>query len=364
MFRTIDRYVFKEALQAWFSVTGILLFILLSNQFARVLGDAAKDKIPKDAVFQVIGLTATQYLTIIGPFGLFLAIMLAMARLYRDSEMPAMMALRIGPATLYRPLAWLVLPLAGLVGYLALVTGPHAILAVERITAEAGRNVDLAALEPGRFVETGSSGAVIYAESIQEDGSLVNVFVERRAEAGGVVEVVVAERGFQTEASEDDHRFIVLQNGRRYEGVPGTHEFRLIEFKEHGLPFAIRAAAEVELEPESRSVSDLLADGSPAAIAELQWRISIPLSVIVLAFLAVPLSRSQPRQGRYGKLAIGVLIYIIYFNLLGAAKVWVEQEKIPAYVGMWWVHAAVVLLGVGVYAIHNGWLAGFRRSRP
>ncbi len=363
MLRTIDRYVFKEALQAWFSVTAILLFILLSNQFARVLGDAAKDKIPKDAVFKVIGLTATQYLTIIGPFGLFLAIMLAMARLYRDSEMPAMMALSVGPSSLYRPLAWLALPLAALVGYLALVTGPHAILAVEKITAEAGRNLDLAAIEPGRFIEAGSAGTVIYAESVEEDGSLANVFVERRSEIDGAVELVVAKRGFQTDAGDSDQRVIVLQDGRRYEGVPGTHEFRLIEFREHGLPFSVRAAEEIDLEPEAQSVANLLADGSPAAVAELQWRISIPLSVLVLAFLAVPLSRSQPRQGRYGKLAVGVLLYIIYFNLLGAAKVWVEQEKVPAVIGMWWVHIAVVLLTFGIFAVHNGWLAGLRRSR-
>ena len=362
MFRTIDRYVFKEAVQAWFSVTAILLFILLSNQFARVLGDAAKDKIPKDAVFSVIGLTATQYLTIIGPFGAFLAIMLAMARLYRDSEMPAMMALSVGPSSLYRPLSWMLLPLSALVGYLALVTGPQAILAVERISAEAGRNVDLAAFEAGRFIQTGDSGTVVYAEAVEADGSLTNVFVERRVESNDSVEVVVAERGYQTRSNDESQRFIVLENGRRYEGVPGTHEFQIIEFEEHGLPFAVRPPSIIEIDPEAQSTSELLSANTPAAIAELQWRASIPLSVLILGFLAVPLSRSQPRQGRYGKLGIGVLIYLIYFNLLGAAKVWVEQGLVPPWFGLWWVHVVVVSIGVILFAIHNGWFSRARRA--
>lgn len=362
MFRIVDRYVFKEAAQTWLGVTTVLLFILLSNQFARVLGDAAKDKIPKDVVFSVIGLTVTQYLTIIVPFGLFLAIMLAMARLYRDSEMPSLMAVGVGPGNLYRPLAWLAVPLALGVGYLSLVISPLAIETVERITAEARRNVDLAAIEPGRFIATRGDGGVIYAEGVEADGSLRDVFVQRRL-PNNVVEVVVAERGFQRNDTDNDRRIIVLENGRRYEGVPGTHEFRIIEFKEHGLPFAVRPLESVDLDPEAQSLSWLLEQRTPAALAELQWRVSIPLSVLVLAYLAVPLSRSQPRQGRYGKIAIGVLIYLIYFNLLGAAKVWVEQEKLPAYVGIWWVHVAVVSLALGLYAQHNGWLRGLRPAK-
>ncbi|MEL7297595.1 MAG: LptF/LptG family permease, partial [Pseudomonadota bacterium] len=112
MFRILDRYILRETAQTWFFVTLTLLTILLSNQFARVLGDAAQDKVAKEAVFAVIGLTALQYLTIIVPFGLFLAVMLALARLYSDSELPAMMACRIGPSGLIRPLVWLAVPLA------------------------------------------------------------------------------------------------------------------------------------------------------------------------------------------------------------------------------------------------------------
>ena len=112
MFRILDRYIFREVTQTWAAVTLVLLFILLTNQFAQVLGDVAKDRLPKDAVFQVIALTGLQYLTIVVPIGMFLAIMLTLGRLYRDSELPAMMACRVGPAGIYRPLLGLIIPLA------------------------------------------------------------------------------------------------------------------------------------------------------------------------------------------------------------------------------------------------------------
>jgi lipopolysaccharide export system permease protein len=159
MFRILDRYIFREIAQTWLAVTSVLLFILLTNQFARVLGDVAKDKLPRDAVFQVIGLTALQYLTILVPIALFLSVMLALGRLYRDSEMPAMMACRVGPGGVYRPLALLLIPLALGVAWLAMDIGPRALTAIERIGVEARRQADLASIEAGKFTSDGADGA-------------------------------------------------------------------------------------------------------------------------------------------------------------------------------------------------------------
>ncbi len=348
MFRILDRYIFREVAQTWAAVTLVLLFILLTNQFAQVLGDVAKDRLPKDAVFQVIALTGLQYLTIVVPIGMFLSIMLALGRLYRDSEMPAMMACGVGPARIYRSLMWLVVPLALGVGWLAMDIGPKALTAVDRIGMAAQRQADLASIEPGRFM-TGAEGSVIYAERVIGPGSVENVFLQRRTETGGV-EVVVAERGDQVESEDADTRFFVLRNGRRYEGMPGTTDFRVMEFVEHGIPYRLPNISEPDERPRAMSMLALMKSKSSKNIAELQWRIGVPLSTLILGILAVPLSRSQPRQGRYGRLAVGLLVFMIYFNLLSAGKAWVEQEAVPAAVGMWWVHAvmlgaAAVMLG-------------------
>ncbi len=351
--KILDRYVLREAARTWAAVTAVLLFILLSNQFARVLGDAAKDKLPRDAVFSVIGLTALQYLTVLIPFGLFLAIMLALARLYRDSEMPAMMACRMGPGAMYRPLAWLAVPLALLVGWLSLDLGPRALREVQRIATAAEQRVDLSAIEPGRFTSAGQGDTIIYAERVDRDGSLSNVFLQRRI--GGALEVVLAERGSQRPSADAGTRYIVLENGRRYEGRPGEHQFRIVEFAEHGIPYKVPAPREPDFDAEARTTDELLASNDLQAAAELQWRVSVPVSALLLAFLAVPLAKSRPRQGRYGKMLAGVLVYFIYFNLLGAAQVWVEQGELSPAFGMWWVHALIFLLGLVLLGAQNGW---------
>ena len=355
MFRILDRYLFREIAQSWLAVTAVLLFILLTNQFARVLGDVAKDKLPKDAIFEIIGLTGLQYLTILVPIGLFLAIMLALGRLYQDSEMPAMMACGTGPGDIYRPLLWLLIPLSLAVGWLATEVGPRALTEIERIGVEARRQADLASIEPGRFTSSSGDGAVVYAEEVLGPGTVEKVFLQRRREGGGV-EVVVADRGEQRDSDDPNTRFFVLHDGRRYEGIPGTSEFRVMEFAEHGIPYRLPNAEDPELEPRAMSTLDLLASTRPEEIAELHWRLGIPLATIVLAIIAVPLSRTQPRQGRYGRIAVGLLVFIIYFNLMSAGKAWLEQEAVPVYAGLWWVHGVMLLFGMGLLSVQNGLL--------
>jgi lipopolysaccharide export system permease protein len=172
---------------------------------------------------------------------------------------------------------------------------------------------------------------------------------------------VVAERGEQQETEDPNTRFFVLYDGRRYEGVPGTADFRVMEFAEHGIPYRLPAAVEPERDPEAMSTVDLLTPRTLEEAAELHWRIGVPLSTIILAILAVPLSRSQPRQGRYGRLAVGLLVFIIYFNLLSAGKTWIEKGSVPVAAGLWWVHALMLMFASGLLAVQNGWHRRLRR---
>jgi lipopolysaccharide export system permease protein len=122
----------------------------------------------------------------------------------------------------------------------------------------------------------------------------------------------------------------------------------VIKFEEHGIPYAMPDVTSSELALESQATLDLFAADDPAAAAELQWRISVPITLLVLTVLAVPLSRSAPREGRYSRITVGILVYVIYANLLGAAKVWVEQGVVSQAVGMWWVHALFLLGAIGM----------------
>jgi lipopolysaccharide export system permease protein len=352
MLRILDRYIFREIASTWLAVTLILLAILLTNQFARVLGDVAKGQLPKDAAFDVIGLSAVQYLTILVPIGLFLSIMLALGRLYRDSEMPAMMACRVGPSGIYRPLLWLIVPLVLGVGFIAIDVGPRALVAVERIGAEARREADLRSIEPGRFTVFGPDQAVVYGERVTPEGIMENVFMQRIVD-GETVQVVVAARGEQVDSEDPDIRLLVLHDGRRYEGVPGTQQFRVVEFAEHGIPYRLPSLDPPDPRPREMLVTSLLRSSEPEHRAELQWRLGVPLSTVILAIFAVPLSRSQPRAGRYGRLAIGLLVFIIYFNLLSAAKAWVENGDVEPAIGLWWVHALFLLGALLLLAVQS-----------
>jgi lipopolysaccharide export system permease protein len=353
MTRILDRYIFREIAMTWLGVTMVLLLILLTNQFARVLGDVAKGKLPKNAAFDVIGLSAVQYLTVLVPIGLFLAIMLGLGRLYRDSELPAMMACRVGPAGLYRPVAWLVVPLAISVAWLAIVGGPWALTEVDRIGAEARRDADLSSIEPGKFTVFGSDRAVVYGQSVTSDGAMENVFMQRTMN-DGAVEVVVADLGEMVETDDPDVRLLVLSDGRRYEGIPGTAQFRVVEFAEHGLPYALPSLKTSEPRPRAMKFMDLMRSDEAQHIAEFQWRLGIPLSTILLAILAVPLSRSHPRAGRYGRIAIGLLVFIIYLNMMSASKAWIEQSTIDPVLGIWWVHGCALLLAIVLLTTQNG----------
>ena len=354
MFRILDRYIFREVAATWLGVTLVLQFILLTNQFARILGEVAKDSLPKEATFQIIGLTGLQYLTLLVPIGLFLSIMLALGRLYRDSEMPAMMACRVGPSGIYRPLTWLMIPLVLGVAWLSIEGGPRALTAVDRIGAEARREADLASIEPGQFTVIGPDRVVVYGHNVTPEGLMEKVFMQRQAD-DGTIEVVISELGEMVESDDPNVRLLVLHDGRRYEGIPGTTEFRVIEFAEHGVPYLLPGLKTSQPRPRAMAFFDLLRSDEPEHIAEFQWRLSVPLATIILAILAVPLSRSQPRAGRYGRLAIGLLVFIIYLNMMSAAKAWIEQSTISPALGIWWVHGCVLLFALGLLGAQNGY---------
>ncbi len=357
----LQRYVFRETLLSWFAVTGVLLVILITNQFAAVLGGAAASKLPRGAVLELLGLTSVQYLTILIPVGFFLAVMLALARLYHDSEMAAMMACGVGPARLYRALLGLAASLALVVGVLALVVAPAALRQIDDFAAMARQEASLGLLEAGRFVSFGNGAATLYAESLTPDNHLQKVFVQRQLEDR--VEVIVAEEAWQTELS-PGLRVLVFARGSRFEGRPGEAGFRIVEFAEHGIPFSLPETGSRQRKAQARTLAELFSSPLPADQAELHWRMSVPLTLLVLGVLAVPLARTEPRQGRFSGLASAVLVYLIYANLLAAGKGWLEREQVPAFAGLWWVHllflaAASVLL----FRQLGGWRQ-WRRPRP
>lgn len=350
--RTLDRYVLREVALAWLAVTGVLLAILLANQLASVLSQAAAKEFPRSTVFALLGLTSLQNLTIIMPVGLFLAIMLALGRLYHESEMAAMQSGGIGPGSLYRPVSILTVFVVLLLIWIAFVGSPSAARHAEAIREEAIKAAQFRQLEPGRFRSFAGGDIVFYAERVDENGVLFNVFVERND--GPKIEIVTATRAEQRNAGEAEQMF-VLYEGERYEGIPGQGEFRIVRFVEHGIPVHLPQPSAGRDRYEAKSTTALFASSDPKDQAELQWRVSVPIMAGLLSLLAVPLARLRPRQGRYGKMGLAILVYFLYSNVLAAARVWIEKESVSAVLGLWWVHGLVAVLIAIILARQTGW---------
>jgi lipopolysaccharide export system permease protein len=331
---------------AWLVVTGVLLAILLANQVVGVLERAAANQYPQNLVLELIGLGALQYLWVLLPVGLLLGVVLAFGRLYHDSEMAAAFACGAGPANVYLPVALLATLLTAALAWLTLVLAPAATVRALSLRNEAARAGQVAPIAPGKFRSFGGGNAVVYAEEVNADGTLGHVFIERNR--GPVVEVALAQRARREVTPDGLTHILTLYDGERYEGVPGSREFRILRFAEHVVPVRVPQSADVVTALEARATTTLLgAPGAPEQ-AELQWRIAMPLTCMVLALLAVPLARLKPRQGRYSRVWLAVVIYFLYLNLISAGKIWIARGTVPAALGLWWTHAAVMLLALAV----------------
>jgi lipopolysaccharide export system permease protein len=337
----LDRYLLREVTGTFIGVTGVLLIVLLSNQFARVLAQAAQNDFPGAIVLQLIGLTTMQQLTVLLPIGLFLGIVMALGRLYHESEMTAMIACGVGPWRIYRPLLLLALLVSATLAVLSFRVVPDAWKKSADLRIEAARAAQFGALEAGRFRSFAGGQAVFYAERVEKSGELFGVFVQR--DVDDRMEIAVAERALQIGAGQPEQMF-VLYEGRRYEGVPGEPSWRIVEFREHGIPLEMPSTGKVRNKEEMKSTAELRVSERPKDKAELAWRVAVPIMALVLAVLAVPLARLQPRQGRFARIGYAVLAYFVYSNLLATARVWIQKDTTAGQLGLWWVHLVPVAL--------------------
>ena len=354
--RVIERYIFREVLLNWIGVTLVLLIILLSNQLASVLSRAAEGGFSGDVVLNLLWLSSLQQLVQLIPIGLFLAVMLALGRLYHESELTAMQACGLSNGRLLKPVMWLALLAAALLTWLSFELAPRSVQQALDIRSQAVREARFASLEPGKFRSfSAGKGIVFYAESVDAQGVLHNIYAERSA--GERLEIWVAKRAIQQGIGEQQQTF-VLYEGQRYEGIPGSNQFRVIDFVEGGIPVSLPEVTSRMTRVTARDTLSLLGSGELADRAELHRRLASPLMVLVLAVLAVPLARLRPRQGRYARVGYFILLYLFYSGLIVFAGNALSRGQWPAWLGMWWVHGLVLLLAAWLWRRSGGSAGG------
>ncbi len=345
----ILRYLLKETFKSQLAVFLVLMAIFITQKFVRVLADASNGDIPASLVLGFIALNAPVLAALILPLSFFLGIMLAHGRLYVDSEMTVMRACGVSEWYVARVMLLLALAMslvsASLTLWLAPLASEVEYQIEERLAAESG----LSALLPGRFEETANKKAVMFVQEIDSDNQLRNVFVAQHDPEQSLeqVHIVYANGGYVVEDSDGSQR-LVLTEGLQYEGEQGQRDYRVVEFEQYHVQIAEQEAERKRRKLVAYPTSQLLEDGSLDAIAEFQWRIAIPLSIPFLVLIAVPLSSVDPRQGRFGRLLPGLLLYLGYFLLLMAGRKVLEDGKIPPALGLWWVHMIVLMIGIAL----------------
>ncbi len=342
----IFRYFAKEIVITLLALTTILMLIFLSNQFVHYLMRAASGSLPSAILFQLMMLEIPNLLALLLPLGLYVAILIGYGRMYAESEMTVLQACGFSQNKLIAMTMTIALVLAIIVGAMMLWLSPIISADRDRLITSTSPAVLLKSLLPGRFQTFNSGRRVLYATDInQSTGMASNVFMAQQDKKSKQWSVLTAKQAHLAEKTGD--AFVVLDHGQEYTGVPGQKDFRVVNFGQYRerLP---KAKPVIRKRERAMTFKQLwpLNNKDPRKAAELQWRFSIPIMVLLLALLAIPLSKVDPRQGKFAKMLPAILIFIVYANFLFVVRGWVANGKIPTWLGMWWLHGVVLMLAL------------------
>jgi lipopolysaccharide export system permease protein len=347
----IFRYLLKETLKSQLAIFFILMAIFVTLRFVRVLGDASDGDIPAGLVLGFLGLYAPILASLVLPISAYLGIMLAHGRLYVDSEMTVMRACGISEWYITRVMLFLSVIIMIFTGVITLYFAPLAAESEYQLREKARSEAGLSAIMPGRFQQTGNEKAVIFVHDIDTDDQLRRVFLSQTQgdKERSKLRVVYAQAG-DVATNPDGTRNLILREGVQYEGEQSQKSFRKVEFDEYQIQIADKPPEQSRRKVSSLPTMELWKDDTIEAKVELQWRVAIPLSIPFLVLIAVPLSAVDPRQGRFGKMFPAILLYLGYFLLLLASRRVLEDGKIPIQMGLWWVHAVMLIIGITLIA--------------
>ena len=346
--------IFNRALQRELAASAgaaftVLFTILVTWTLISILGKAAGGKVASSDVLALIMFAMLNYLPTVLSLTSFISVLVVLTRSYRDSEMVVWFASGQSLLRWIRPVLTFGLPLVLLTGALSLYVTPWAKRQSTEFVQRFEKREDLKKVSPGQFKESSSSNRVFFVEGVSGESTVVqNVFVN--TVEGDKSTVVVAKEGV-IEADAKGGQFLVLKNGRRYQGTPGQADFQSMEFERYSMRVASKAVITgANLPANAMTTEALMAAPTREARAELLARVSAPLTCLLLILLAIPLGFVNPRAGSAANLIIALLIFVTYTNLVGLMQVSVAKGKINFAMAWWPLHLAVALWVVSMFA--------------
>lgn len=354
----VDRAFLREVTQTSFAVAVIVIGIFGVVRLVRLLSDAAAGDIPVDSVFLLLGLRVVTYFDVILPLVVYVAIVMVLSRYVRDNEMTVLHACGIGQAHFLRPGALLGIVLTLFIAFLSLYMTPAASRVSDRIMDDYRNRAEVSGVVPGVFNES-RTGGIYYVEKLGEQAdTLNNVFAYALAEGDEDEAVVVADNGYQYQDERTGDRFLVLQNGYRYEGNPGDPDYQIMDYETYAL--------RIKTKPPSREILTFKAfptlelariEHDPRSVAELNWRFSKFVSVPVMVLMALAFGHINVRKSQLPRMIGALAMYFLYTNLLGYGHALVRKDKVDAEIGIWAVHLFFALIAAWLFVQRS-------RNRP
>ncbi len=326
------------------------MLIFLSNQLIQYLNRAASGSIPGVIIMKLMMLELPTLLCLLIPLGFYIAMLLAYGRLYAESEMTVLRACGYGPHKLLKHSLIMATVVAFIVAIVMIWGSPLIYIERAKLLRSTGIQTLVQTIMPGRFHAINEGKEVFYVQSMSRDHTKAEqVFLAKRTTVDEKTrwDVLWADQAFAETDPKTGEDYIILQNGKEYQGVPGHADYQIAEFGQYKarLPHPV-----VKISEDFRTIStaNLFPFNNPdrAKAAELQWRFSVPIMVFALTLIAVPLSRINPRSGKFAKLLPAIIIYIVYANLLFIARDAMVSGKMPQWLGLWWVHLCIIAFGL------------------
>ena len=341
----LQRYIHREIFEKIGWIIGLLVLILASNRFVGYLADAAAGKLPGDLILQMLSAKMLSMLPQLLPIAIFLAVMLALSRLGRDKELTIMFGAGLSETFQFLTVTRFAAVFGLLVAVLGFYIAPLAEGRVQELKDRAEAESDISGITAGQFREFSDGDKVVYVQQMSEDKeSMQDVFLQVRQEKRqGRLGVLASNSARYQVAPRSGRRYVLFEHGRRYVGEPGRLNFQITQYQRYGILLNDTGDEEGYEDLESVPTGTLIHSDLPKYHAELQWRLSYFIAALLLPLLGVAMNRFSFSENRYAPVFVAVAIYFIYSNLLGISKTLLKRGEIPAFVGLWWVHAGLVL---------------------
>lgn len=355
----LGRYLFRETALVWAASSLVLTVLLMGTIVTRYLSDAATGRTTAEVLPKLVVFSSIQFSVVVLPFSLLIAVMLTLGRLYRDNEMAAMHGAGMGIRDTTRPVLGLAGMVALLTGSVSLIFGPWAVREHSRLAGEARMEAtDLRLADPGKFSPVLGGEGVFYAQRQNGDKRVYHdIFIYALNPEGRPVSIIADRAVIEIDPATRE-RTLVLQDGDRYEGVAGGQDYHITRFAEHGVRIS-PPPLNLPEKTTSKPIAELLGSKQRSDQVELHWRLTLPVTVLFFALLAVPLAHARPREGRYGRLVIALIIGVVYWNLLVSARYNAERlNALPPGILMWGLQGLMLAAALSFTAWREGAFAG------